>query len=238
MRARTILVAAVLVSAAFAGCAATGDGSASLYVKDAPTDEFQEVHVVFTEAYVHEGGEEGDNETDDEEADGDGQENRPDSGPQTEATFAQHGSRSGGQENQFREAAGWIPLVDTTEGIDVNLLNATGTKAAFLGEANLSAGLYTQIAVVVDDAYGIDNNGSRVDITVPSGVGRIVESFEIAAGEESQIIIDLELDRALVEANGDWKLTPKFGTTTVNTVADDEAGEEQHEEGEVAEVEG
>lgn len=234
-------MAAVMLAGPLAGCATSGDGSASLYVKDAPTDEFSEVHVVFTEAYVHEGGEEDGNETD-----GDGADGRPGGqggqggpgGQATRASLAQQQQRGGGQENQFREAAGWIELASDPDGIDVNLLNATGTKAAFLGEANLSAGTYTQIAVVVEDAYGIDNNGSRVDITVPSGIGRIVQSFQIEAEQETQIIIDLELDRALTESSQGWKLTPVFGKTTTRTVDDAESGSDAHEPGEVAEVEG
>lgn len=239
MSKRVLLMAAVVLAGPLAGCATTGDGSASLYVKDAPTDEFSEVHVVFTKAYVHQGGEEDGNETD-----GDGADGRPSEqggqggsgGQTTAASLAQHQQR-GGQDNQFREAAGWIELASDADGIDVNLLNATGTKAAFLGEANLSAGTYTQIAVVVQDAYGIDDNGSRVDITVPSGIGRVVRSFQIEAGQETQIVIDLELDRALTESSQGWKLTPVFGKTSTRTVDDAESGSDAHEPGEVAEVE-
>lgn len=237
MRVKSFLVAAVVLASSLAGCAGTGDGSASLYVQDDPTDEFQEVHVVFTDAYVHEGGDEG-NETDDEnESDGDGRENQQGGPPGMDARLGQHGGSGGGKTNQFSEQAGWITLASDSDGIDVNLLNATGTKAAFLGEANLSAGTYTQIAVVVQDAYGIDNNGSRVDITVPSGIGRVVSSFEVQADQETQIIIDLELDRALTESGQGWKLTPVFGKTTTTTVDPDESGSEEHEPGEVAEVE-
>jgi len=231
MKTRTIVVAVALVAAAFTGCVREGEGSASLYVKDAPTDEFEEVHVVFADAYVHQA-------NDSEEA---GDENETDDRPgqgQTSASFARHGDRGGqGAQNQFNEQAGWIPVVDTEDPIDVNLLNATGTQAAFLAEANLTSGTYTQLAVVVDDAYGIDNNGSRVDITVPSGVGRIVQSFEVPNGEEAQIVIDLELDRALTESGQGWKLTPVFGKTTVNTVDDGASGSDEHRPGDVTEVE-
>lgn len=238
MRTRTFIVAAVVLASSLAGCATSGEGSASLYVKDAPTDEFEEIHVVFTEAYVHEGGDEG-NETEDEnetDAGGPPEGSGGPGGQGPQASFSQHGG-SGGQENRFSEQAGWITLASDADGIDVNLLNATGTKAAFLGDANLSAGTYTQIAVVVQDAYGIDDNGSQVPITVPSGVGRVVSSFDVQAGQETQIIIDLELDRAMTQSGDGWKLTPVFGKTTTRTVDDSEAGSEAHEPGEVAEVE-
>lgn len=223
-----------------AGCLDSGDGSASLYIKDAPTDEFSEVHVVFSQAYVHQAGEDGGEET------SDGEDNRPDSGgPSGERSTATagltfQGPGSGGtQENQFREEAGWLQIVSDSQGIDVDLLNATGTKAAFLGEEDLAAGTYTQIAVVVQEAYGIDNNGSQVSITVPSGIGRIVQSFQIEADQETRIILDLDLDRALVESDDQgWQLTPVFGQTVVETVDDSQSGQDAHEQGEVAEVQG
>lgn len=235
MRLRSLVLAAVIVASALSGCATGGEGSASIYVRDAPTDEFDEIHVVFTDVYIHEGGEENEteeDETDDPEA-GDGGDGEP---PESGLRTAQHGDR-GGQQNQFSEDAGWINVAGDEDGIDVDLLNASGTRAAFLGEANLTAGTYTQIAVVVADAYGITDNGTREEITVPSGVGRIVESFEIAADVENRIILDLELDRAMTESGGQgWKLTPVFGRTVIEQVDDEESGADAHEEGEIAEV--
>jgi hypothetical protein len=53
MRSIVSLVALALL----AGCAGdNGAGSASIYVKDAVTDDFDEVHVVFTEVRVHAAG--------------------------------------------------------------------------------------------------------------------------------------------------------------------------------------
>ncbi len=237
MHGKVLLISAVLLASGLAGCATGGDGSASLYVKDAPTDEFDEIHVVFTNAYVHQGGDEdeGDDGEDGAPEDDGGQGGPPGTESRT-GLEAQQRQQQGGSTAQFNEQAGWIELAADPDGIDVDLLNATGTRAAFLGEANLSAGLYTQIAVVVADAYGIDENGDRVEITVPSGIGRVVRSFNISADQETQIIIDLELDRALTESGDGWKLTPVFGKTTTRTVDDDESGEEAHEPGEVAEV--
>src|SRR5687768_14279802 len=68
-------VAALLLMAtlALAGCASSDDGgsgegsaaegSASAYVKDAPSDDFREVHVVFTEVAVHRSGADEENTT-------------------------------------------------------------------------------------------------------------------------------------------------------------------------------
>lgn len=238
MRSFIIAAIAVLVIS-MAGCMGSGDGSASIYVKDAPTDEFSEVHVVFSQAYVHQAGEDGG-----EAQAADGQQDPPsgggsEAGTERTATLSLQGPGSGAQEDQFRKEAGWLQIVSDSQGIDIDLLNATGTRAAFLGEANLSAGTYTQIAVVVEEAYGIDNDGSQVSITVPSGIGRIVRSFEVQADQETRIILDLDLDRALAESDDrGWQLTPVFGQTSVETVDDEQSGQDAHEQGEIAEVQG
>lgn len=239
MHGKVLLLSTVLLASGLAGCATGGDGSASLYVKDAPTDEFNEIHVVFKNAYVHQGGDENDGDDGEDGApEDDGGQGGPPGIEAGTGLEAQQRQQQGGSTGQFSEQAGWIELAADPDGIDVNLLNATGTQAAFLGEANLSAGLYTQIAVVIDDAYGIDEDGERVEITVPSGIGRVVRSFNVSAGDETQIIIDLELDRALTESGQGWKLTPVFGKTTTRTVDDESSGEDAHEPGEVAEVDG
>lgn len=239
MQARAVLMVALMMGIAFAGCLG-GDGSASVYVRDAPTDEFESVNVTFTHVYVHEGGE----DEEDGEDDGDEAGGQDDAGGAPGQTLAfreaaQHQDRNGEDQGsqQFQEDAGWFAITADEEGIEVDLLNATGTHAAFLGESGLSAGHYTHIAVVIQDAYGIDNDGERVDITTPSNVGRVVQSFDVEDGTETRIILDLDLDRALTERNDGWILTPVWGQTVTEQVDPSTSGSEAHEPGEVAEVE-
>ena len=187
-----VLIAITLFAVALAGCTASGSGTASVYVKDAPTDEFDEIHVVFTKVEVHRSG---DNET-----------------------------------------GGWTTLYENATGQDIDLLDASGDRAAFLGEAGLDAGRYQQIRVHATEAYGIQD-GDRVDFALAPTPLKVVRSFEVEADRETRIILDLDLDRSLVQMgpNG-WRMTPVIGQTTTEVVDGDDSGAEAHEEGEVSEV--
>lgn len=190
-------MSALVAAVGLAGCVADGDGSASIYVKDAPTDEFDEIHVLFSEVEVHFGG--------DSSEDG----------------------------NDTEDDGEWRTLVQSDDGIDVDLLNASGTRSAFLGEADLEAGTYTQIRVQVIEAYGIQD-GERSDFRVPSGTLKLVRSFQVEADQETKITLDFDLDQSLTQAGqGQWILTPVVGKTVVQVVEDDESGEDVHTEGEI-----
>lgn len=207
---RVLMTALALLAVAFAGCTDSGgEGSASIYVKDAPTDEFAEIHVVFTQVEVHFAGngsdaeDSGDNETEDGDHEDDG-------------------------------TSSWKTLFENEEGADVDLRAANGTAAAFLGEADLAVGKYTQIRIHVSEAYGIDHDGERHEFSVPSSTLKIVRPFDVHADEETQIVVDYDLDRSLTKAGPTgWKLTPVIGKTHVNHVEDDESGEDVHSEGEI-----
>lgn len=239
MQTRVLFMVALMMGVAFAGCVG-GDGSASVYIRDAPTDEFESVNITFTHVYVHEAGDDEDEENDTDQ-DG-GQQAGDDGAPGGTLSLqeaAQHDERDGdGQgDEQFQEDAGWFAITEDEDGIEVDLLNATGTHAAFLGEGGLPAGHYTHIAVVIQDAYGIDTDGDRVDIRTPSNIGRVVQSFDVQEDTETRIILDLDLDRALVEQGSGWALTPVWGQTVTEHVDPSTSGSEEHEPGEVAEVE-
>ena len=179
-----------LLAAAVAGCSSSGDGSASVYVKDAPTDEFDEIHVVFTKVEVHASG-------------------------------------SGGDDGN--STAGWRTLVTSSSGIHVDLLNASGTQAAFLGEANLTAGKYTQIRVTVKEAFGVQN-GTRVAITLSSDSLKLNHPFDVDAGKETRIVLDFDLDGSLhQQGGGAWRMTPVVGSVSAETVDDEESGSEAGE---------
>lgn len=202
---RLIAVSLLLLTTALAGCTTGGEGSASIYVKDAPTDEFSEIHVVFEKVDVHfDGGA------------GDGDDNATD------------------EDDEEEDDGEWVVLYENNTGMDIDLLAASGDVRAFLGEADLRAGTYAMIRIHTLDAYGIDHDGERHDFTVPSGVMRVPRSFEVVAGEETAITIDYDLDRSLTKAGPTgWKMTPHIGHVEFERVDDDESGEEAAEEGEL-----
>lgn len=204
MSLRTLLgITLLITSTVLSGCVGSddGEGSASFYVKDAPTDEFSEIHVLFTKIEVHAASDDSDdNATDDD--------------------------------------SGWITVYENATGTDLDLLQASDpNQAFFLGEANLSEGRYTQIRVHTDSAYGIDHDGERIDFALAPTPLKIVRSFEINATMETRIVLDFDLDRALVQQgpNG-WRMTPVIGKTLVEEVDNDESGADVHAEGELTEV--
>lgn len=196
---RVIITALALFAVAFAGCTDSGDGSASIYVKDAPTDEFSEIHVNFTQVQVH---------------------------------YAGNGSDD--NETEEEDEGSWITLFENADGTDIDLLAASGNASAFLGEERLEPGKYTQIRIIVQSAYGIDHDGNTVDIPVSSGTLKIIKPFNVVAGEESKITVDIDLDRSLVKTgNQGWRMTPVVGSTVVEQVDDASSGRDAHSEGEI-----
>lgn len=226
MRRTTLCISSLLSTVSLLGCVTTddgGQGSASIYIKDQATDDFQEVHALITTAMVH-------------RADGD-------DGTGENETSDDDGADDGMDGNGTDDGT-WITIYQNASGLDIDLLAVQGDLAAFVGEADLEAGKYTQIRFTVESAYGIDNDGERVEIEVSSGAVRVVRPFEVDADMESRIVIDIDLDRSLHRMGGTapivdeprYRMTPVLGTTTVEVVEDDESGEEAHEPGEAAEV--
>ena len=220
MAMRQALVGALLTALALAGCTSTsGDGSASVYVKDAPTDEFDEIHVVFTKVEVHASGDGVDAEDAEADADADGN-----------ATAGADNATAG-------SSGGWKALFEDAAGVDIDLLNASGARAAFLGEADLAAGKYTQLRIHVKSAYGVVN-GTPVPITVSSGALKLTQPFTVEAGEESRIVIDIDLDRSLRQQGNDaWRMTPVVGSVDVEHVDDESSGAESESPGEIVAIE-
>lgn len=233
---RVLALTVLLMTAFLAGCTTTeGEGSASIYVKDAPTDEFSEIHVVFTKVLIHKaGGEEESEEESEEETEGESEAESAEAMDETEEESEAETGEDSEDAEETESDAGWITLFENSTGQDVDLLAASGDASIFLGEANLTEGKYTQIRIVTIDAYGIDLDGNRVDFTVSSGTLKIIGNFDVVAGEETKITVDFDLDASLKEqGNGNWRMTPKVGKTMVEQVDGDASGAEAHEEGEL-----
>ncbi len=87
------------------------------------------------------------------------------------------------------------------------------------------------------EAYGIDQAGERVNITVSSGTLRSVKSFEVEADQETRITNDFDLEKSLKQqGTGTWRMTPVIGKTSAAVVDDEESGEETAQPGDVEDV--
>lgn len=206
------LAALSLVAALLAGCTSDpGQGSASVYVKDAPMDDFDEIHVLFTMVSVHKAG-----SGDDEGSDANGTDDE-----------ANDTKDNGG---------GWKVLFSDAGGVDIDLLNASGTRAAFLGERDVPAGKYTQLRITVLEAYGMDN-GTRVPITVSSSTLKLNHPFTVQAGNETRLVLDFDLSSSLhQQGNGNWRMTPVVGSVVAQQVDDEDSGSEQDSEGDIRRI--
>lgn len=214
-----VLAILALVSALAAGCATPDEGSASIYVKDAPIHGFDEIHVVFTEIRVELEREDEDDVEDDDVDDSADDADSPDDG-----------SEEGPGDDD------WVVLFSDAGGVDVDLLAANGTKAAFLGESSLPAGDYDEILVTVKEAYGI-RNGTRVDFVFEEKVLELDHDFLVDGGRETRLVIDFDLAGSLEREDGIWHMELEVLEIDDDEVDDDDSGEESDDEGDVRDLE-
>ena len=102
-----------------------------------------------------------------------------------------HMSAGGGNNT----TAGWFTIVNESKTFD--LINLTGVKA-FFGSANLSAGMYTQIRLTVDQCV-ITVNGTEYNCTVPSGKIKLIKPFVIRANQTTTLTMDFVAQQSITE---------------------------------------
>jgi hypothetical protein len=101
-----------------------------------------------------------------------------------------------------------LDMVDTP--VTVNLLELTADNpAVFIQNANIPAGTYNWLEMVVDDsnsslAYAMTDSGEmvRVDVDVPSNRVRLINNFEVEVNESVRFLFDWDVHRGLVNAVG------------------------------------
>jgi uncharacterized protein DUF4382 len=120
-------------------------------------------------------------------------------------------SRAAIHKSGDNESGGWMDIANTTRTVDLLALHANGTAEA-LGFAKVEAGHYQQVRVYVDRVEATKkSDGSEVVMTVPSGVLRTTKSFEVKAGGNTTLTLELDLDRS-INCNGDsCRFSPVLG---------------------------
>lgn len=166
-------------------------GTLTVLVTDAPSYTVTSVVVSFSEVWVHRAGAEQQQEQEQEqEADGE----------QTEEATDEEDTEEGGGE--------WIKLAITggllgTGSFDLAELRDEGATAE-LAAAELLAGKYTQLKVVMDETKGVqvdyEENPSEepVSAKLPSGTLRFVRPFTVEADGSTQIVLDFDLQKSVV----------------------------------------
>ena len=97
-----------------------------------------------------------------------------------------------------------VTLVDSTQ--QYNLLELQDGVTALLAEAELEAGTYEQLRLIVDDASVLLNDGRTFDLKVPSGaqtgIKVLLPGFDVQAGENEELTLDFKLeDSFIVQGN-------------------------------------
>lgn len=123
---------------------------------------------------------------------------------------------------------GWLTLTDIDTTIDfLELVNGVTVN---LFDDSIAAGFYSQIRLVVSDTNFIVVDSVSYPLTIPSGTQTGVKlnlHEEIAAGEFLSLMIDFDISKSVIVANGEYKLKPTYNLfkenisgTILGTVAD------------------
>ena len=90
-------------------------------------------------------------------------------------------------------------------------LMSVRTVSALLGSAQLPAGQYTQLRIVVQKAWGVTSTGKTYVFTVPSGDLRTDDPFTVATGQTSSLTLDVSLSHSIVWTDHGYLFTPVIG---------------------------
>ncbi len=92
----------------------------------------------------------------------------------------------------------WITITNESQQFDlIQIQNAT----EFLGEANLSAGWYTQIRLYVEEAL-VTIDGEQYDLKISSKNVKLIKPFLIQDNETLTLILDFDVQKSVHESKG------------------------------------
>ena len=91
-------------------------------------------------------------------------------------------------------------------------LMSVKTVSALLGSAQLPAGNYTQLRIVVEKAWGVTSTGKSYNFTVPSGDLRTDDPFTVATGQTASLTLDVNLSHSIVWTDMGYVFTPVIGS--------------------------
>ena len=111
----------------------------------------------------------------------------------------------------------------------VDLKAFSGNASSFLGDAAIPVGDYNGIRITVTSATAtLASNGTTVPVKVPSGALRIKGHFSVVAGKETDLTLDFNLARSVVQkGNGEYVLKPVLRLAASER---GEAGEQERRE--------
>jgi hypothetical protein len=99
----------------------------------------------------------------------------------------------------------WITIVNESQTFDlIALQNVT----ELFGEANLSAGIYTQIRLSVDEAL-VTIDGVQYDLEISPKKVKLIKPWKITDGETLVLTLDFDVQKSVHETgNGRYIMNP------------------------------
>jgi hypothetical protein len=92
----------------------------------------------------------------------------------------------------------WVTV--RNEPLTVDLLEWNNGKSLVLGTAEVPAGKYTQIRLIIDDANVVYKGQTR-SVTVPSGAQsglKLLANFDVLVGSTYEMVVDFDAQRSIV----------------------------------------
>ena len=108
--------------------------------------------------------------------------------------------------------SGWHDF-NVSQTID---LMSVKTASALLGSAQLPAGEYTQLRIVVEKAWGVTSTGKSYNFTVPSGDLKTDDPFTVATGQTTSLTLDVNLSHSIVWTAMGYVFTPVIGSISTS----------------------
>lgn len=93
----------------------------------------------------------------------------------------------------------WITIVNETQTFD---LIALQDVTEYFGEANLSAGWYTQIRLNVDQAL-VTIDGVQYDMNIPSKTVKLIKPWKIENNETLILTLDFDVQKSVHQTGND-----------------------------------
>lgn len=116
------------------------------------------------------------------------------------------------QEQQSQDAEGeWI-TIDISGNDTFDLLQIKGIEQ-FLGTSEVEAAQYTQVRLVINTIQVKVGSGNLTDAALPSRELKIVQPFNVIAGETTALVLDFEADKMVT--------LPRTGETVALARADE-----------------
>ena len=126
-----------------------------------------------------------------------------------------------GDDDESEEDNGWHVIMD--DSMTVNLLDYQNGAVLDLGEAELEAGMYNQIRLLLGDNNTVVIDGETYALTTPSAQQsgyKLNVNAEVEEGQVYDLVIDFDASQSIVvTGNGNYILKPVLRTVSVEEQA-------------------